>query len=131
MQRTIYFLLQSRWAVAVTVAAVVVWRHDDGVYWAVIGGLLNAASSKFLKRVFNQQRPLTALGLKDDPGMPSSHAQSLGFFSLYASFGCTYHNFLLCFLGLQSYQVLGLYSTLACIYHILPRCFVYCEMLKM
>ena len=101
----IFFLLQSRWAVVATVAAVVVWRHDDDVYWAVIGGVVNGVASKLLKKAFNEQRPLTALGLKDDPGMPSSHAQSLGFFSLYASLGCTYHNFLLCFLGQQSYQV--------------------------
>jgi hypothetical protein len=84
-------LLQSRWVVVASVIAVVVWRHDESVCWAVIGGILNAASSKLLKRLFNQQRPLTALGLKADPGMPSSHAQSLGFFSLYASLGCMDH----------------------------------------
>lgn len=79
--------VSSRWIVVAVVIAVVVWKHDDQVLWAVTGGILNAGLSKLLKKIFNQKRPLTALGLKADPGMPSSHAQSLGYLSLYAALG--------------------------------------------
>jgi membrane-associated phospholipid phosphatase len=64
---------------------VVIWGHDDQAYWAVIGGIVNGICSKMLKRAFDQQRPSSARGLRTDPGMPSSHAQWLAFFSLYAS----------------------------------------------
>lgn len=81
-------LLQSKWVVLATAATVVlIWRDHDQVLWASTGSVLNSASSKILKKIFNQQRPLTAVGLKADPGMPSSHAQSLGFLALYAAFG--------------------------------------------
>lgn len=88
LHRVRHFLnLSSRWIVVAVVIAVVAWRHDDQVLWAVTGGILNAGNSKLLKKIFNQQRPLTALELKVDPGMPSSHAQSLGYLSLYAAAG--------------------------------------------
>lgn len=80
--------VSSRWVVLATAATVVmIWRDHDQVLWASTGSVLNSASSKILKKIFNQQRPLTAVGLKADPGMPSSHAQSLGFLALYAAFG--------------------------------------------
>ncbi|XP_057820255.2 lipid phosphate phosphatase epsilon 2, chloroplastic isoform X1 [Cryptomeria japonica] len=75
----------SKWVVSAIFAAVVIWRHDAGVIWAVVGSVLNTSNSKLLKRIFKQQRPPSALGLKADPGMPSSHAQSLGYLTLYAA----------------------------------------------
>lgn len=100
--------VSSRWVVVAVVTAVVAWRHDDQVLWAVTGGILNAANSKLLKKVFNQQRPLTALGLKADPGMPSSHAQSLGYFSLYAALGLIFWQ------GLHILVVAGAATILLC-----------------
>ena len=76
--------------VLAAVTGVVIWRHDEQAYWAVIGGVANGVASKLLKKAFNEQRPITALGQKADPGMPSTHAQSFGFFSLYASLSCMY-----------------------------------------
>ncbi|XP_057820258.2 uncharacterized protein LOC131033139 isoform X3 [Cryptomeria japonica] len=78
----------SKWVVSAIFAAVVIWRHDAGVIWAVVGSVLNTSNSKLLKRIFKQQRPPSALGLKADPGMPSSHAQSLGYLTLYAALSC-------------------------------------------
>ncbi|KAI5073074.1 hypothetical protein GOP47_0011087 [Adiantum capillus-veneris] len=75
----------SRWVTVAVILAVFVLRHDDQVIWALTGSIMNSLSSKLLKRMFNQQRPLTALGLKADPGMPSSHAQSFGFLGFYAA----------------------------------------------
>lgn len=78
----------SKWIVsAIAAIVVIVWRDQYHVLWAITGAVLNAASSKLLKKFFNQERPLSAVGLKEDSGMPSSHAQSLGFLSLYAAFG--------------------------------------------
>ncbi|KAH7433753.1 hypothetical protein KP509_07G084300 [Ceratopteris richardii] len=78
--------VSSKWIVIAVIMAMLVLKHDDEVLWAITGSILNSASSKLLKRIFNQQRPLTALKLKPDPGMPSSHAQSFGFLGLYAAF---------------------------------------------
>lgn len=100
--------VSSRWVVVAVVMAVVAWRHDDQVLWAVTGGILNAANSKLLKKVFNQQRPLTALGLKADPGMPSSHAQSFGYLSLYAAVGLIFWQ------GLHILVVAGAATILLC-----------------
>ena len=80
--------------VVAAVAGVVLWRNDEQAYWAVIGGVVNGVASKLLKKAFNEQRPLTAHGLKHDPGMPSTHAQSFAFFSLYASLTCMYVHYL-------------------------------------
>ncbi|KAK8623032.1 hypothetical protein V6N13_117927 [Hibiscus sabdariffa] len=40
-----------------------------------VGLIVNALLSIRLKQVLNQERPV--VGLKSDPGMPSSHAQSI------------------------------------------------------
>lgn len=78
----------SKWAISVTFAAIVVWKHDGEVMWAVSGSVFNTGSSRILKYLFNHQRPLSALSLKTDPGMPSSHAQSIGYLAMYAALSC-------------------------------------------
>lgn len=51
-------------------------RHDAKALWIVLGANLNVGLSITLKRILNQERPSTS---KSDPGMPSSHAQSIFF----------------------------------------------------
>lgn len=67
----------SKWVVAILFGGIVLWRHDPEALWAALGSILNAGLSVILKRVLNQERPV--LSSKSDPGMPSSHAQSIFF----------------------------------------------------
>lgn len=64
--------MQSKWLVAVLFMTLI-WRHDPGTLWAVIGVSLNGILAIALKMILNQARPISTL--KADPGMPSSHAQ--------------------------------------------------------
>ncbi|XP_038722434.1 lipid phosphate phosphatase epsilon 2, chloroplastic-like isoform X2 [Tripterygium wilfordii] len=67
----------SKWLVAGLFAAVLLWRHDAESLWAASGSVINSVISLALKRVLNQARPVSTL--RSDPGMPSSHAQSIAF----------------------------------------------------
>ncbi|XP_058179106.1 lipid phosphate phosphatase epsilon 1, chloroplastic isoform X1 [Rhododendron vialii] len=67
----------SKWIVAGLFGAVLICRHDAEALWAAIGSVLNTGLSTMLKRVLNQERPVS--NLRSDPGMPSSHAQSIFF----------------------------------------------------
>lgn len=53
----------------------ILWKHDAESMWVVTGSVLNAMLSKALKRILNHERPVA--GIRSDPGMPSSHAQSI------------------------------------------------------
>ncbi|XP_073276077.1 lipid phosphate phosphatase epsilon 2, chloroplastic-like [Primulina huaijiensis] len=64
----------SKWVVSAVFGAIVLWRHDAGSLWALTGAVINAMISSRLKKILNQQRPVSTL--RSDPGMPSSHAQS-------------------------------------------------------
>ncbi|WZY79840.1 lipid phosphate phosphatase epsilon 2, chloroplastic isoform X1 [Brassica rapa] len=72
----------SKWVVAAVFGSVLLLRHDGAALWAVIGSVSNSALSVALKRILNQQRPVATL--RSDPGMPSSHAQSISFISLFS-----------------------------------------------
>ncbi|KAJ8764354.1 hypothetical protein K2173_006094 [Erythroxylum novogranatense] len=65
----------SKWLVAALLCATLLWRRDDEALWAATGSVLNSVLSITLKRVLNQERPFTSS--RSDPGMPSSHAQSI------------------------------------------------------
>ncbi|GAB4847461.1 hypothetical protein Ancab_026518 [Ancistrocladus abbreviatus] len=67
----------SKWLVSGVSGFVILWRHDGEALWAVIGSILNAVLSVALKQILNQERPVSTG--KSDPGMPSSHAQSIFF----------------------------------------------------
>lgn len=73
----------TKWWVSATVFAVLVVKHDASVAWAVLGSIVSSFLNKVLKYVINEQRPASAR--KADPGMPSSHANSLAFLGAYAS----------------------------------------------
>ena len=68
---------QSKWVVSALFAGVILWRHDGESMWAAMGSIINAILSITLKRIINQERPTSAS--KSDPGMPSSHSQSIFF----------------------------------------------------
>lgn len=74
--------MKSKWLVSALFAGVILWRHDAEAMWAAMGSIVNAILSIVLKRIINQDRPLS--GLKTDPGMPSSHAQSIFFIVTFA-----------------------------------------------
>ncbi|KAM3252338.1 hypothetical protein P3L10_006408 [Capsicum annuum] len=54
---------------------ILLWRHDMDALRATSGGVLNAYLSTALKGILNHERPVSTL--RSDPGMPSSHAQSI------------------------------------------------------
>ncbi|RZC44639.1 hypothetical protein C5167_037595 [Papaver somniferum] len=72
----------SKWLVVTVFGIIVIWRHDALAMWAAMGAVANAWLSITLKRILNQERPVASLG--SGPGMPSSHAQSIFFASVYA-----------------------------------------------
>ncbi|CAN7005314.1 unnamed protein product [Brassica oleracea var. botrytis] len=74
----------SKWVLAALFGSVLLLRHDGAALWAVIGSVSNSALSVALKRILNQERPVATL--RSDPGMPSSHAQSISFISLFTLF---------------------------------------------
>ncbi|XP_028774614.1 lipid phosphate phosphatase epsilon 1, chloroplastic [Neltuma alba] len=71
----------SKWMVSAFFGALILWRHDAESLWFAAGSILNAVFSVVLKRILNQERPST---LKSDPGMPSTHGQSIFFFVAFA-----------------------------------------------
>ncbi|KAL7104643.1 hypothetical protein ACP275_08G258600 [Erythranthe tilingii] len=65
----------SKWLVAALFGLIIVWRHDAEALWAATGSVINTVVSIALKRILNQERPFSTS--RSDPGMPSSHAQSI------------------------------------------------------
>ncbi|KAK4486020.1 hypothetical protein RD792_008682 [Penstemon davidsonii] len=65
----------SKGVMAILWCLLVLWRHDAEALWAFTGALLNDKLSRNLKKIINQGRPISTL--RSDPGMPSSHAQSI------------------------------------------------------
>ncbi|KAL6634980.1 hypothetical protein ACP70R_027651 [Stipagrostis hirtigluma subsp. patula] len=65
----------SKWLVAGCFAVAAIWKHDAEIMWALLGAVANSLLSHILKKILNHERPAPAL--RSDPGMPSSHAQSL------------------------------------------------------
>ncbi|XP_042495995.1 lipid phosphate phosphatase epsilon 2, chloroplastic-like [Macadamia integrifolia] len=67
----------SKWLVTAAFGAFILYRHDAEALWAAMGSIVNGWLSVALKKFLNQKRPISSL--KADPGMPSSHAQSIFF----------------------------------------------------
>uniref|UniRef100_A0ACD5YL27 Uncharacterized protein n=1 Tax=Avena sativa TaxID=4498 RepID=A0ACD5YL27_AVESA len=65
----------SKWLVAGSFFFAALWKRDAEIMWALMGAVVNTGLSSILKKVFNHERPAPAL--RSDPGMPSSHAQSI------------------------------------------------------
>ncbi len=79
-------MLQSKWLVAGCYTSAAIWKHDALIMWAMIGAVLNSMFSNLLKRIFNHERPVSAL--RSDPGMPSSHAQSFLYSAVFLILSC-------------------------------------------
>jgi dolichyldiphosphatase len=72
----------TKWVVSATVlASLVARRFDTLTQWYIIGGVLTAIACRFLKFIINASRPDTSY--RKDPGMPSSHASTLAFLSMF------------------------------------------------
>nr|CAD1838317.1 unnamed protein product [Ananas comosus var. bracteatus] len=75
----------SKWIVAALFGLVILWKHDAEALWAAMGSVVNSWLSITLKRILNHERPSA---LRSDPGMPSSHAQSIFYAAVFAIFSC-------------------------------------------
>ncbi|EPS62453.1 hypothetical protein M569_12336 [Genlisea aurea] len=67
----------SKWLVSGVFVAMILLRHDAEALWGSIGAFINVLLSIQLKIILNQQRPFP--NSRADPGMPSSHAQTIFF----------------------------------------------------
>ncbi|XP_065858461.1 lipid phosphate phosphatase epsilon 2, chloroplastic-like [Euphorbia lathyris] len=65
----------SKWVVSAIFVGVLVWKNEAESLWIAMGSVINVIICATLKRLLNQERPDPSL--KSDPGMPSSHAQSI------------------------------------------------------
>lgn len=72
-------------------ALFILWKHDAEAMWAATGSVVNSWISITLKKILNHERPNAAL--RSDPGMPSSHAQSIFYTACFAVFSCK-HTFI-------------------------------------
>lgn len=81
-------LLQSKWLVFALFSTIILWRHNAESLWAAMGSIINAMLSVILKRILNHERPVSTL--RSDPGMPSSHAQSIFFMVVFAILSSNY-----------------------------------------
>eukprot|EP00899_Mesostigma_viride_P022458 jgi/Mesvir1/3397/Mv25886-RA.1 len=71
----------TKYAVASTAFVILLYQHDVAGCWWFVGSAVNVALCKAIKVTVNQSRPAAAR--KRDPGMPSSHASSLGYLGTY------------------------------------------------
>ena len=76
---------QSKWLVAAAYVFAGLWKHDVEIMWVFLGAAVSYQLSLFLKRVLNHERPTD---LRSDPGMPSSHAQSLCYAATFLVLSC-------------------------------------------
>ncbi|XP_020251525.1 lipid phosphate phosphatase epsilon 2, chloroplastic-like isoform X2 [Asparagus officinalis] len=72
----------SKWLIAALFGLVILWKHDSEAMWVAMGSVVNSCISVKLKNILNHRRPASAL--RSDPGMPSSHAQSIFYTALFA-----------------------------------------------
>lgn len=109
--------LQSKWVVSAFFGALILWRHDAESLWFAAGSVLNVILSVVLKGILNQERPST---VKSDPGMPSSHAQSIFFFVAFGILSSNFSNLLCVFISFKEKWFINVGSVvIACILHFL------------
>jgi dolichyldiphosphatase len=73
----------TKWTVSACVFAAVAYLRSPLSSWWLVGSIVAAVLCKLLKRLINQSRPKDAR--LTDPGMPSSHATSLAFLSVFVA----------------------------------------------
>lgn len=74
-----------RWVYLIIVIGTLFRGNNPQVTWAVMGIIASAHISKALKVLLNQERPSSAFGIRADPGMPSSHAYTLLYLTVYSA----------------------------------------------
>lgn len=78
-------LAETKVGVSALTFLLLLYRRDATTSLFLFGAISNALLSKILKRLINSSRPTGAP--LEDPGMPSSHAQSLFFFAAFLASG--------------------------------------------
>lgn len=73
----------TKWSVSAIAFGTLLLRRDVTACWCIMGSVVAAFNCRLLKYAINQSRPESAR--KADPGMPSSHANSLAFLSTYVA----------------------------------------------
>ncbi|KAG1673878.1 hypothetical protein FOA52_012903 [Chlamydomonas sp. UWO 241] len=73
----------TKWVVSAAAGLFLLLHHDAPVMWCLLGSIFASFVNKGLKYAINEQRPASAR--KADPGMPSSHANSLAFLATYSA----------------------------------------------
>ncbi len=73
----------TKFVVAAVAFGVLCYYRNAAVAFALFGSILTSLAGKLLKRLLAHARPAGAR--KADPGMPSSHAVSLGYLATYAA----------------------------------------------
>ena len=88
----------TKWAAGMIVLGTLIYRRDLPSAWWIVGSVLAAMLCRILKFAINESRP--PIARKADPGMPSAHANSLGYlatsvslWTLWTSFGSSYPNY--------------------------------------
>lgn len=76
-----YINESTKWVVSALVFVMVLGRRDEKTAWCVIGGVMTAFVCRVLKYAINASRP--ASSVRSDPGMPSSHASTLAFLTMF------------------------------------------------
>lgn len=78
-----YINESTKWVVSGIAFTILISKRDEITAWCIIGGVISAILCRMLKLMINASRPPNAR--KSDPGMPSSHASTLAFLSMYPS----------------------------------------------
>jgi len=78
----------TKFVVASVALAFLLVNPSVDTCWALLGSVVNSLNGKILKRILNHERPDGAV--KADPGMPSSHATSLSYLSVYGAASLAY-----------------------------------------
>lgn len=88
----------TKWAAGAIVMGTLLYRRDLPSAWWIVGSVLAAMLCRILKFAINESRP--PIARKADPGMPSAHANSLGYlatsvslWTLWTSLGSSYPNY--------------------------------------
>ena len=109
--------------VSLTFFCVLAWKRDALMMSFFVGAIGNAILSKVLKRLLDQARPealaeASSIKVKPtDPGMPSSHAMSLGFIGMYTSLNLHFLS-----LPIAMYVIIALYYRVKINLHSLQVC---------
>lgn len=115
----------TKFVVSAAALAVLLQQRNAAASFALSGSVINSLAGKALKRVLNHARPAGAR--KADPGMPSSHALSLGYLATYGAAALLDSGSSGARLAALGLQALGLFLTalrVALGYHTMPQVIV-------